>query len=65
MMATELLEYFEVADIMHVPRNENQEANDLAHVASGYKISKSKLHEIIEVGEKMVSDAPPLRADIQ
>ncbi|XP_050919351.1 uncharacterized protein LOC127136884 [Lathyrus oleraceus] len=58
--ATQLLEYFEVADIKHVSRNENQEANDLAQIASGYKMSKSKCQDMIEVREKMVSDAPPL-----
>lgn len=58
-MATQLLEYFEIVDIMHVSRNENQEANDLAQIASGYKISKSRLQEIIEVQENMVSDVPP------
>lgn len=47
VMATQLLEYFEVADITHVPRNENQEANDLAQITFGYKISKSRLQEII------------------
>ena len=31
---TRLLEHFEVADIRHVPRGENQEANELAQVAS-------------------------------
>lgn len=62
--ATQLLEYFEVADIKHVTRNENQEANDLAQIASGYKISKSRFQDMIEVLEKMVSDALPVREDI-
>lgn len=35
------------------PRLENQEANDLAHIASGYKVSKDKLEELIEVKEKL------------
>ncbi|XP_050889417.1 uncharacterized protein LOC127094654 [Lathyrus oleraceus] len=64
-MVTQLLEYFEIADITHVLRNENQEANNLAQIASGYKMSKSKLQELIKFLEKMVLDAPPLRADIQ
>lgn len=64
MTATQLLEYSQVAYIKHVPRNENQEANDLAQIASGYKISKSKFQDIIEVRDKMVSEAPPLREDI-
>ncbi|XP_050890648.1 uncharacterized protein LOC127096070 [Lathyrus oleraceus] len=57
--ATRLLEHFEVADIRHVPRGENQEANELAQVASGYKMSKSKLQDMIEVRGKMVSSTPP------
>lgn len=57
--ATRLLEYFEVADIRHVPRSENQEANELAQVSSGYKMSKSKLQDMIEVQGKMVSSMPP------
>lgn len=43
VMETQLLEYFEVAGIKHVPRNENQEANDLAQTASRNEMSKSKL----------------------
>ncbi|XP_050875690.1 uncharacterized protein LOC127079335 [Lathyrus oleraceus] len=43
VMTTQLLEHFEIADITHVPRNENKEAKDLAQIASGYKISKSRL----------------------
>lgn len=35
--------------IHDIPRLENQEANDLAQIASGYKISKEKLQEVIEV----------------
>lgn len=62
--ATQLLEHFEVTDIRHVPRKENQEANELAQIASGYKMSKSKFQDMIEVREKMVSDAPPLTEDI-
>lgn len=58
---TQLLEYFEVADIKHVPRNEKQEASDLAQIASRYKMSKSKFQDIIEVRENTVSDTPPLR----
>ncbi|XP_050883645.1 uncharacterized protein LOC127086868 [Lathyrus oleraceus] len=47
--ATQLLEHFEVADIRHVPRRENQEANKLTQVASGYNMSKSRLQNMIEV----------------
>ncbi|XP_050909057.1 uncharacterized protein LOC127122818 [Lathyrus oleraceus] len=51
--------HFEVTDIIHIPRNENQEANELAQIASGYKMYKSKLQDMIEVREKMVSSTPP------
>ncbi|XP_050915567.1 uncharacterized protein LOC127130640 [Lathyrus oleraceus] len=37
---------------------ENQEANDLVQIAYGYKISKSRFQEIIELQEKMVSNVP-------
>ncbi|XP_050897084.1 uncharacterized protein LOC127103889 [Lathyrus oleraceus] len=57
--ATRLLEHFEVADIRHVPRGENQEDNELAQVASRYKMSKSELQDLIEVRGKLVSSTPP------
>lgn len=57
--ATRLLKDFEITDIRHVPRNENQEANGLAQVASGYKMSKSEFQEMVEVREKMVSSTLP------
>ncbi|XP_050875309.1 uncharacterized protein LOC127078941 [Lathyrus oleraceus] len=37
--AMQLLEHFEVTDIRHVPRNKNQEANKLAQISYGYKMS--------------------------
>jgi hypothetical protein len=45
-------------DIEHVPRLENQETNDLAQIASGYKISKEKLTQLIEIKEKLVIQEP-------
>lgn len=42
-----------------MPRNENQEATDLAQIASRYKMSKLTFQEMIEVREKMASDKPP------
>ena len=42
-------------DIQHVPRLENQEANELAHIASGYKVSKEKLKDLIEVRGRVKS----------
>lgn len=53
-MVKRLLECFEVVSITHVPRIENQEANDLAQIVSGYKVSKDRLKDFIEVKEKMV-----------
>lgn len=44
-----------MANIQHIPRLENQVANDLAQIASGYKISKEKLQKAIEVRGKVVS----------
>jgi len=53
------LNNFEVIDIQHMPRIENQVANDLAQVASGYKISKQKLQELIEIKDKLVPTECP------
>ncbi|XP_050919286.1 uncharacterized protein LOC127136808 [Lathyrus oleraceus] len=55
-----LLKKFEYIDIKHVPRIKNQEANDLAQIASGYKISKEKLEELVEVrGKAMAARLSP------
>jgi ribonuclease HI len=51
-----LLKYFDSYDIQHVPRVENQEANDLAQIASGYKISKERFDELIEIKNKSISN---------
>ncbi|XP_050877321.1 uncharacterized protein LOC127081078 [Lathyrus oleraceus] len=40
--------------IRHKPRIENMIANDLAQVASGYKISKENLHKVIKVRGRVV-----------
>ncbi|XP_050918351.1 uncharacterized protein LOC127135753 [Lathyrus oleraceus] len=50
-----LLKKFEYIDIKHVPRIKNQEANDLAQIASGYRISKGKLEELVEVRGKAMA----------
>ncbi|XP_058784623.1 uncharacterized protein LOC131659451 [Vicia villosa] len=52
VIANRLLKKFKYIDIKHVPGIKNQEANDLAHIASGYKISKEKLEELVEVRGK-------------
>ncbi|KAK2389329.1 hypothetical protein QL285_062925 [Trifolium repens] len=58
VIASSLLNCFDHIDIEHVPRLENQEANDLAQIASGYKVSKEKLAQLIEIKEKMVLQEP-------
>lgn len=46
-------------NIRHIPRNKNEEANELAQLTSRYKMSKSKFQDMIEVRGKMVSNTPP------
>ncbi|KAK2370658.1 hypothetical protein QL285_083688 [Trifolium repens] len=58
VITSSLLNGFDHIDIEHVPRLENQEANDLAQIASGYKVSKEKLTQLIEIKEKMVLQEP-------
>jgi ribonuclease HI len=53
--ATALLKRFDRANIQHVPRIENQEANDLAQIASGYRIPEIKFNELIKIREKLSS----------
>ncbi|XP_050920149.1 uncharacterized protein LOC127137768 [Lathyrus oleraceus] len=54
-IASRLLKKFEMVYIRHIPRIENMIANDLAQIASGYKISREKLHKVIEVRGKVVA----------
>ncbi|KAK2406377.1 hypothetical protein QL285_042113 [Trifolium repens] len=58
VIAISLLKRFDQVTIEHVPRIENQEANDLAQIASGYKISNEKLVELIEIKDKIIIDQP-------
>jgi len=59
-MANTLLKRFTHVEIRHLPRIENQEANDLAQMASGYKLSKDQMQEPIEIKNKRSSiDALP------
>ena len=51
-MANTLLKCFTHVEIQHLPRIENQEVNDLAQMASGYKISKDQMQEPIEIKNK-------------
>ncbi|XP_050891471.1 uncharacterized protein LOC127096990 [Lathyrus oleraceus] len=55
VIASRLLRKFEVVNIRHIPRLQNQEANDLSQISSGYKISKEKLQDVIEVIGRVVS----------
>ncbi|XP_050915869.1 uncharacterized protein LOC127130962 [Lathyrus oleraceus] len=55
VIVSRLLKRFEMAKIRHIPQLENQVANDLAQIASGYKISKEKLQKVIEFRGKVVS----------
>ncbi|XP_039686960.1 uncharacterized protein [Medicago truncatula] len=48
-IASRLLKQFRHVGIRHVPRMENQNANDLAQRASGYKVSKERTQEPIEI----------------
>ncbi|KAK2403819.1 hypothetical protein QL285_053221 [Trifolium repens] len=56
VIAFSLLKQFESYNIQHVPRIENQEANDLAQIAYGYKVSKETFEQLIEVKDKLVSN---------
>ena len=53
--ANPILKQFETMDIEHVPWIKNQEANDLAQVASSYKVAKRKLKNLTKVKDKLVS----------
>lgn len=52
-----MLKRFEPVDIEHVPQIKNQEANELAQVASCYKVAKRKLKNLTKVKDKMVSNS--------
>ena len=54
MIANRLLQKFEYVDIKHIPRLKNQEANDLAQIALGYKVSKERLEDLIEARGKVL-----------
>jgi len=59
-IANTVLKRFTHVEIQHIPRIENQNANDLAQIASGYKASKDESQELIEVRNKRSSkDASP------
>lgn len=49
-----LLWRFDEVDIKNVPRIENQEDNDLTHIASSYRVSMEKLEGLIEIKQKLI-----------
>jgi len=57
--ANALLKRFTHVEIQHIPRLENQEANDLDQMASGYKVSKEQMQEMIEIRNKCSSREAP------
>src|SRR3954463_7020209 len=60
VIANRLLKKFEYVDLNHVSRLNNQKANDLAQLASGYRVSKEKQEELIEVrGKAMATKLSP------
>src|SRR3954464_7320042 len=60
IIVNRLLKKFEYVDLNHVPRLQNQEANDLAQLASGYRVSKNKFEELIQVrGRAMATKLSP------
>lgn len=54
--ANSLLKHFDHVLIDHIPRLENRAANDLAQIASGYKISKERLEDFVKIKEKFSSE---------
>ena len=57
--ANSLLSNFDYVNIQHMPQIENQVANDLAQIASRYKVSKEKLRELIKIKEKLIPNDFP------
>ena len=55
VLVNRFLKKFEYVDIKHVPRIKNQEANDLAKIASGYKLSRERLEDLIEIRGKALA----------
>lgn len=52
--ATKMLRNLEFVKLIHVPRVENAEANVFAQIASGYKLPRKKLKELIGVKRKFI-----------
>jgi len=57
--ANALLKRFTHVEVQYIPCTENQEANDLAQMASGYKVLKEQIQEVIEIRNKRSSREAP------
>ena len=57
--ANALLKRFTHVEVQHIPRTENQEATDLGQMASGYKVLKEQIQEVIEIRNKRSSREAP------
>ena len=51
IVASKLLKKFDEVIIEHIPRNLNEDANELAQLASGYKVSPKVLSNLMEIRE--------------
>lgn len=49
VIVNRLIKCFNFMDIQHIPRHENSEENELAQIASGYKVPNETLVDLIEV----------------
>ena len=50
--STQLLDFFHYVDFEYVPRESKWEADELAQVASGVKMSEEMTHKLIVIGKK-------------
>lgn len=55
-----LLKRFDNVTLDHIPRIENEEANELAQITPRYKLSKETLEELVKVKEKLISNEDPI-----
>nr|KYP36187.1 Uncharacterized protein Mb2253c family [Cajanus cajan] len=51
--AAQLLNAFDEVELQHIPRNSNTIANELAQIASGYKVSKEYLEYLIHTEDEL------------
>lgn len=64
VITNQLIKCFDFVDIQHIPRHENNEANELAQITLRYKVPKEKLEDLIEVQGKVQATrlSPPYLA---